>query len=102
MNKYLILEDMSQLSELSWCPVPFQMIWSIQVLDVWLVAMTRAQLDARHCTHAQTPGFEPQAMLGRMAAGICDVSAVSTAGREKLLFAAVCCGVWCTNMSQWN
>lgn len=48
MNKCLILEDTSQLSELNWCPVPFQMTWSIQVLDVWLMAMTRVQLDSRH------------------------------------------------------
>lgn len=63
MNKSSILEDMSQLSELHWCPVPFQMTWSVQVLDVGLMAMTRAQLGARHCTHAGTPGFEPQALL---------------------------------------
>lgn len=72
------------------------------MLGVWLMAMTRAQLGARHCTHAWTPGFAPQAMPGRVAAGILDVPAVSTAGREKLLIAAVCCGVWCTNMSLWN
>lgn len=72
------------------------------MLDVGLLAMTRAQLDARHCTHAGTPGFDPLALLGRMAVGIGNVSAVSTAGREKLLFAAICCGVWCTNMSQEN
>lgn len=100
MNKYLVLEDTSQLSELNWCPDPCQMTWSIPVLDVWLMAMTRAQLDARHCTHAWIPGFELQAVLGRM--GMHNVSAVSTAGREKLLLAAVCCGVWCTKMSQWN
>lgn len=102
MNKYLMLENTGQLSEWNWCPVPFEMTWSIQVLDVWLMAMTRAQLDARHCTHAWTPGFGPQAMFSRMAVGIHNVSAVRTAGREKLLLAAVCCGVWYANMSQWN
>lgn len=45
--------------------------------------------------------FEPQAMLGRMAVRLCNVTAGSTVGRKKLLFAADCSGVWCTNMSQW-
>lgn len=102
MDKYLIHEDTRQLSELNWCPVPFQTIWSIQVLDAWLMAMTRAQLDARHCTRAWTPRLGLQAMLGRLAVGICNVSSVSTAEREKISLAAVCSGAWCTNMSQWN
>lgn len=50
MNKYLIIKHTGQLSKLNWCPVPFQVIWSTHVMDVWLMAMTsRAQLNARYC-----------------------------------------------------
>lgn len=58
-----------------------------------------------HCTCARHlhlgNWFEPQAMPGRMAARLCRVSAVSTAGRTKLSFAAVHSGLWCGETSQW-
>lgn len=61
MNTYLILKDMSLLSKLNWCPIPFQVIW-IYSSDGWVADghdpwNTRAQLDARHCICAWTPGF---------------------------------------------
>ena len=108
-NKYFILEDMSRLSKLNWCPVPFQVIWSTQMMDVWLMAMTCGtpepswMPDTVHMLGHLDLGswFEAQAMPGRMAARLCNVSAVSTVGRKELLFAAVCSGIWCTNTSPW-
>lgn len=103
MNKYLILEDTSQLSKLNWCPVPFQVLQSTQVMDTWLMAMTCGRPDTvRALGH---PGlgnwFEPQAMPGRTAARLCNVSAVSTAGRKQISFAAVHSGDWCAKNSRW-
>jgi len=110
MNKYLILEDMSQLSKLNWCPVPFQMLWSTQLMDVWLMAMTRNGRPetswmpdtVRMLGHLGLSNwFEPRAMPGRAAAGLYSISAVSTVGRKMLLFAAVHSDIWCTKTSQW-
>lgn len=108
MNKYLILEDAAQLSKLNRCPVPFQMIWSTYVMDVWLMAMTCGRPELRWMPDTihllGHPGlgnwFEPQAMSGRTAVRLCNVSAVNIVGRKKLSFAAVCSGIWCTNSSQ--
>lgn len=103
MYKYLILEDTSQLSKLNWCPVPFQMLWSTQVMDVWLMAMTcrRPEPSCMLGHLGLGNSLEPQATPGRTAARLCKVSAVSTVGRKKLSFAAVLSGVWCTKTSQW-
>lgn len=78
-------------------------------MDVWLMAMTCGMPEpswmpdtVRVLGHLGLGNwFEPQAMPGMMAAELCNVSAVSTVGRKKVSFAAVCSGVWCTNISQW-
>lgn len=84
MNKYLIHKDTSQLCKLNWRPVPFQMIWSTQVMDGWLMAMNGGRPecswmpDTVHELGHLGLGhwFEPQAMPGRTAARLCNVSAV--------------------------